>query len=612
MLKYELAQIKFKDLRGKIEIPRFQRGLVWDKEKKRGFINTLKAGLPIGVLLLSRADGGKYRVIDGLQRFSTMVDYASDYFKYIDPSEITDTNIMSVILASDQAANFYEAFPDKKREEFREDIRKIIVSNIRTGRNKNLHQISKDICNQLIETLPYFCKNDAWNISDPAYVIVHDFSENSTIDDVDLPLIIFNSENIEELATVFQKLNQEGVKLSKYDVLAAKWHDKYITICGDEAFVRLIIKKYEYEREKSSIDIADYDPETLLKTGKLTLYEYAFAFGKELTEKCSLLFNVKKDDSKADSIGFLLLAELMGVSYQNIGKLDEIIESHKKMDFKKLKDAIIETAKMVQNTLDDFIVAPTKKKNSLACHSELQLASYIAILFKLRYDISIEAGLVSKGNRAKEIKEFNHYLHRHYLYDILRGYWGGAGDTKLEAIIDDFNTNPAVCRYFKDVDRVSFETVVHEWLIESNRKTQLTNVSTETKLFLNYLLRTSVKLEPGTKTEYDIEHCVPQKVLKDFFIDQGRAVPVSAPCNLVYIPKLENRSKGELTYYQKQELDATTYSLNAKALCDLSYPLPEELAFVKSTDTITVENYQNFLDEREKFISRQFIKNLYK
>lgn len=613
MLKYELAQLKFKELRGQIEIPRFQRGLVWGDDKKTEFIRTLKAGLPIGVLLLSKAANGKYHVIDGLQRFSTMVDYANDYFKYVDSSEITDTSIVSIILASDCACHFYDAFPDKQKEAFRESIRKIIVKNIREGRNKNLNQISKTICQQLCSDLKEFHKDDAWNIMDPIFVIVNTFSEESKIDDIELPLIIFKGKDNEELATVFQKLNQEGVKLSKYDVFAATWINDTVTVHGDSDFIRLIIKKYEHAQEKSSLDIANYDPEEMLKTGELTVFEYAFALGKELTEKCDILFNTKKDDSKVESIGFLLLAELLGISYQDMANLAKEIKKHKNLDFRKLKNAIIETTKMIQSTLDSFIIAPTKKKNSLACHSELQLASYIVILFKLRYNISIEEGLTERGNKAtKEIKEFKRFLHRHYLYDILRGYWAGSGNTKLEAIIDDYNTNPAVCRYFKDVDSVSFEQVVHEWLTAANKKTKLANVTADAKLFLNYLLRTSVNPAQVAKSEYDIEHCVPQKVLQDHFIKQNKAVPVSAPCNLIYIPKAENRGKGDMTYYQKQKKDASTYTLNADALDELAYPLPQELAFVNSTDTITVQNYQAFLTEREKFITHRFITNLYK
>ena len=257
--------------------------------------------------------------------------------------------------------------------------------------------------------------------------------------------------------------------------------------------------------------------------------------------------------------------------------------------------------------MGDYIIAPTKKKPSLACHSELQLTSYIVVLFKLRYDISIANGLVDKGNKVKEIKEVKRFLPKHYLYDILRGHWSGSGDTKLEEIIAD----PSTCRYVKDVNKDSFEQVISEWLISSNKKSSLTTVSAETKLFLNYLLRLFVNPADIAKTDYDIEHCVPKKVLQDYFTKKNVAVPISATCNLVYIPKSENRGKGDMTYYQKQKKDASTYTLNADALDALTYPRKEDLTFVESVSTLTAENYFAFLGEREKYITHRMITKLY-
>lgn len=186
------------------------------------------------------------------------------------------------------------------------------------------------------------------------------------------------------------------------------------------------------------------------------------------------------------------------------------MDKHKKLDFCRLKNAIIDTAKSVQSALGDYIVAPTKKKPSLACHSELQLSSYIVVLFKLRYEITTADGLVDRGNKAKEIREVRRFLYKHYLYDILRGYWSGSGDTKLEEIIAD----PFTCRYVKDVNKDSFEQAISEWLASSNKKSSLMTVSAETKLFLNYLLRLYNNPAAIAKTDYDIEHCVPKKVLQ--------------------------------------------------------------------------------------------------
>lgn len=606
MLKYELDQIKFSELKDKIEIPKFQRGLVWGDPKKKEFIKSLKAGLPIGVLLLSKTQSGKYLVIDGLQRFTTMLEYSRDYFSYIDPSEITDSDIISVIIASSTAKDIYDLRPEQDKLMVREKIRKIIVENISTGQNKNLQQISKLSAQQLCKEMHELSDKDLLDVLDAVYVIVDKFSTAAKIDDIEIPLIIFNGKE-DELATVFQKLNQEGVKLSKYDVFAATWFGHTVNVKGDTEFIKQIIKKYDVSQEKSGLEISNYDPDVMIKTGELTAFEYAFALGKELIDKCPILFNSKKDDSKVESIGFLLLAELLGLSYQSMNKLASEMDRHKKLNFCKLKDAIIDTAKSVQAALGDYIIAPTKKKPSLACHSELQLTSYIVVLFKLRYDISIANGLVDKGNKVKEIKEVKRFLPKHYLYDILRGHWSGSGDTKLEEIIAD----PSTCRYVKDVNKDSFEQVISEWLISSNKKSSLTTVSAETKLFLNYLLRLFVNPADIAKTDYDIEHCVPKKVLQDYFTKKNVAVPISATCNLVYIPKSENRGKGDMTYYQKQKKDASTYTLNADALDALTYPRKEDLTFVESVSTLTAENYFAFLREREKYITHRMITKLY-
>ena len=121
-LKYSTETKKFSELKDIIEIPKFQRGLVWSKDKKREFIKTLKAGLPIGVLLLSKK-GDHYLVIDGLQRFTTMKDYAKDYFSYIEKEELKDTEIMPVILASKTASHWYNLSKESDKERIRDCVR---------------------------------------------------------------------------------------------------------------------------------------------------------------------------------------------------------------------------------------------------------------------------------------------------------------------------------------------------------------------------------------------------------------------------------------------------------------------------------------------------------
>ena len=604
--KYDIDKKTFAELKDKIEIPKFQRGLVWNRIKKVNFIKTLKEGLPIGVLLLSKK-GDKYLIVDGLQRFTTMKDYVKDFFSYIDKSEITDIDLMSIVLASPDARAIFDEYTQEAKEKQFEFMRKILADTISRGHGKNLFQVSGEAAKELCMKIAAIPDKDYSDIQGAVFQITDRIVKQAQIDDVVIPLILFKGKE-EELADIYQKLNQEGSRLTKYDVFAATWINHTVTVKNDPKFIDFIINKYEAAQKESELDIAAYDPDEMKQTGELTVFEYAFALGKALMDKCRRLFP-KVDDAKVDSIGFLILAELMGLSYQDMGKLAETMVSFQNLDFKVLKDAILECAAIVENALCPYIDSPSKtssggRKASLVCHSELQLASYIIVVFNLKYSLTPQDGLVSRP-KSKELPKVKEFLYKHYLFDILRGFWAGSGDNKLEEIIAD----PVTCRYTRDVAKADFEAAVSAWLADGNKKASLTNVSAETKLFLNYLLRTCGAY--AEKTSYDVEHCVPKDVVKKYYLKKGTLVPLSPACNLVYIPSSDNRSKGEQTYYQRQACDPGTYRLNQEQLDTFGYPSRQELAFVESTSTLTEENYFAFLDNRREVILHKFITAMY-
>ena len=85
MDKLTLDQIR-KD--GKLRIPDFQRGVVWTKQHRKEFIETVKSGDPFGVVLVSQDETtGQYILIDGLQRLSTLRAYMEKPIDFVDEND---------------------------------------------------------------------------------------------------------------------------------------------------------------------------------------------------------------------------------------------------------------------------------------------------------------------------------------------------------------------------------------------------------------------------------------------------------------------------------------------------------------------------------------------
>ena len=60
--------------------PDFQRNLVWDNTRKSALIESILLGIPIPVFYFAENKSGKYHVVDGLQRLSTIKQYFNNEF----------------------------------------------------------------------------------------------------------------------------------------------------------------------------------------------------------------------------------------------------------------------------------------------------------------------------------------------------------------------------------------------------------------------------------------------------------------------------------------------------------------------------------------------------
>ena len=87
---YIIDKLMLSDLTktGKLVIPPFQRGIVWNKDHRKDFIETVKSGDPFGVVLVSQSSPNEpYRLIDGLQRLSTLKAYMDNPLEFVDEND---------------------------------------------------------------------------------------------------------------------------------------------------------------------------------------------------------------------------------------------------------------------------------------------------------------------------------------------------------------------------------------------------------------------------------------------------------------------------------------------------------------------------------------------
>lgn len=76
---------------GEIELtPAYQRLFRWEDEQKSKFIESILLGIPLPPIFVAQKEGGKWSIVDGLQRISTILQLTGDLTNK-DPLELTTT-----------------------------------------------------------------------------------------------------------------------------------------------------------------------------------------------------------------------------------------------------------------------------------------------------------------------------------------------------------------------------------------------------------------------------------------------------------------------------------------------------------------------------------------
>ena len=432
----------------KVTIPEFQRRLVWNRKKREMLIDSIKKGYPFGSLLMYKEtdDAGEmehYKLIDGLQRTQALRHYASNPNSSFTKADLSDKLIE---LAAQELERLAE--PDSLPKKLKPKVQGVMLKWIWDSHGFSeadgwgitglVNVLISEILELEADTFEFYTANRRL-LSDnrPFKALVTDFLDSiqneSDIGKAEVPVIIFTGPS-RELPTVFELLNTQGTRLTRYEIFAAQWLD-YRQPIKNEEIIDAIWKKYaELEKHGFTLDVAQETPDEQSRLERhYTLFEYLFGLGQYLSHKYPHLFKAVKVDQPS-SVGFNLMAACLGlgVREKEMRKLPEEIRG---LNLTTLEAYLLESVGFVNNTMQPVLsLHPYEQTKVSYYHTELQIVSMIATAFQARYnknDLSVSKDW--EDNRG----ELRKHIPMYYLYDILRNNWAGSGQNRLYDMVSN-------------------------------------------------------------------------------------------------------------------------------------------------------------------------------
>lgn len=245
--KVSLKSILDKIVEGKIQLPDFQRGWVWDDEHIRSLLVSIARSFPIGSIMLLETGGDvhfqtrpvegvnhgstnshiEHLILDGQQRLTSLVQVLK--LKEVVSTKNSNKQEIKAFYYIDinKAANGNESIEDAiiavdEKKQLCENFGRDVVLDLSTTEKELQHFYFP--CNQILNS-------DRWEEQLMAYdkdkfpeymsfrsVVLNKFRE------YDLPIIELKKENSKEaVCLVFEKVNTGGVPLSVFELMTATY-----------------------------------------------------------------------------------------------------------------------------------------------------------------------------------------------------------------------------------------------------------------------------------------------------------------------------------------------------------------------------------------------------
>jgi hypothetical protein len=577
----------------RIEIPKFQRHLVWNQQQKVELIDSIHKGYPIGAILLFKRPnptGGHelYQVVDGLQRTSTLVGYSEEPLVYASSNLFPESaiSLLATQLGKDPA-HVRRAVEDWMRE---------------TKRLKFSAGFSPNkLADRLQDVLDVRVAGSHVNeFMDGIASALDSLQTSVDVSSVTLPVVTYSGSE-GELPEIFERINQSGTGLNKYEVFAATWitnsetlvTSESVRVAVNEKYATLISRGFAISGLESDRAIQDFN-----------LFEYLFGLGKCLVRGHSLMFSEKSDPAETEPAAFSLSCVIRGHQLARMSKLPDFMPRAEDgvIDPSTMESAILTAATAVQNWLSPFIglrLNNTGDGIDIA-HGELQMVSMIARAIAGRWDS--RGGWSERPDWQSDWTALKAAMPQHYLMDLVEETWRGPIYSTLFARVWDVGDDGQIVapsnHYARPIDRKTWDNSLDTWFGKQLVREQRSRpyVRSVDRLFLRFVYTGLVSHKDDKGQQFELEHLFPVSRLKEVIAaSDGPGWPISCIANLALFTKSLNREKSKLTISE---------FLSGHSLKAADQAVLDKLLLTPSTEVsiplsgFSRENYLDFLHAR--------------
>lgn len=543
--KYKIENLSFPELEERAVVPKFQRKLVWSKNEKESFIETLSKGYPFGAILIYKYENEeKFSIIDGLQRYTTIRDYVGNPEKYINFEDIIEDDILKnfIEIESTPQTTLHNA-----RKELDHTIQLFIKEQSDDRSTSIFHEMLK-------KSLPeFFMDIDVEEYKELEKItskITSEISNHLNVEKLPIPTIIFTGE-VEELATVFENLNRGGKKLSKYQVFAAQWSKHEIKLSNENLNSRILeitIQRYEDLIESRNVEINNFSREEMLENKTINVAEFCYALGKLITEKMYVFWDKDNEDT-ANQIGYSTLTLAFGIKNKNMSSLVNHFDKLDNPQFiEEFVEEILEIYRNINSRFEIILKVPGIQSSTYyggRNASDFQLLSFFGSLWSTKFE-NLQSGELKRIPRYQiNYDKIEKNLVDYFIFDIVTNRWSGTGDSKLDNIVIEGENY-----YLRDLDKGRFENALLDWHDEVIGKNSI-NFEPVSKML--YTVLSSYYSSKYQENRYDSEHIVARKNINKIRKASNKPIPGGSLGNHMYLDTTNNRSKKEFSLYDAEK-----------------------------------------------------------